>query len=141
MAQYNRIQLDSGGQLYQIVWDDMSITFASLDGVAVDPVGGYRVVSVNEPAPVWAAVDTTGVAAHLQTESVITKLEYMNRFHDDELATLYTAAKANVQIEIWLEKFKLAEFIDLPDARTIAGVQALEAAGIIGTGRAAEILG
>ena len=70
----------------------------------------------------------------------ITKLEYMNRFTDAELAGIYTAAKAVIQIEIWLEKFKLATEIDLTDSRTIAGVQALEAAGLIGEGRAAEIL-
>ena len=73
-------------------------------------------------------------------QTVLTKLDYMNRFEDGELAGIYTTAKSSVEIEIWLEKFKLATEIDLTDSRTIAGVQALEAAGLIGEGRAAEIL-
>jgi hypothetical protein len=64
----------------------------------------------------------------------------MNRFTDSELATIYTAAKTVVSVEIWLEKFKLASEINLDDPYTIGGLQAMEAAGLIGVGRAAEIL-
>jgi hypothetical protein len=71
---------------------------------------------------------------------ILTKLAYMNRFTDTELAGIYTAAKSVVQIEVWLDKFKLAEEINLDDPSTIAGVQALEAAGLLIAGRAAEIL-
>lgn len=76
----------------------------------------------------------------------LSKLAYMNRFADGELAALYTAAKTIVQVEVWLAKFNATTpdadgtSIDLDDPRTIAGVQALEAAGILATGRAAEIL-
>ena len=70
----------------------------------------------------------------------LTKLEYMNRFADTELAGIYTAAKSVIAVEVWLEKFKLATEIDLTDERTIAGLQALESAGLLDTGRAAEIL-
>lgn len=70
----------------------------------------------------------------------LTRLQYMSRFADSELAAIYTAAKSVVQIEVWLEKFKLAEFVDLDDPRTVAGLQGLEGAGLIGPGRAAEIL-
>lgn len=76
----------------------------------------------------------------LPTVRLLTKLEYMNRFTDSELATIYTAAKTVVSVEIWLEKFKLASEINLDDPYTIGGLQAMEAAGLIGVGRAAEIL-
>lgn len=69
-----------------------------------------------------------------------TKLQYMDRFTDAELAGIYTAAKSVVQIEIWLEKFKLATDINLDDPATIGGLQAMEAGGLLGAGRAAEIL-
>lgn len=39
-----------------------------------------------------------------------------------------------------VDKFELADDISLDDPATRAGVQALEIAGVIGTGRAAEIL-
>ena len=69
----------------------------------------------------------------------LTKLAYMNRFTDAELAGIYTAAKSVVQVEVWLEKFKLAEFVSLDDPQTLGGLQALEAAGLLAAGRAAEI--
>ena len=72
---------------------------------------------------------------------ILTKLQYMDRFTDVELAGIYTAAKSVVQIEVWLEKFKIAQEINLDDPATITGVEALELGGLIGEGRAAEILG
>ena len=71
----------------------------------------------------------------------LTKLAYMDRFTDVELAGIYAAAKVAPAVEVWLEKFKLAEYVDIADARTIAGLQALEAAGLLAAGRAAEIAG
>ena len=70
----------------------------------------------------------------------ISKLAYMERFTDAELAAIYGAAKVSLAVEVWMEKFKLAEFIDLADPRTLVGLQALEANDLIGPGRALEIL-
>lgn len=76
----------------------------------------------------------------------ISKLEYMNRFTDVELATIYSAAKVSVLVEVWLAKFNATTpepngtAIDLDDERTAVGLHALEAAGLIGAGRANEIL-
>lgn len=64
----------------------------------------------------------------------------MNRFTDEELVGIYTVAKTAVQVEVWLEKFKIATDVDLDDPRTVAGVEALEQAGLLAAGRAAEIL-
>ena len=71
---------------------------------------------------------------------ILTRLEYMNQFTDAELAAIYTAAKSVVEIEIWLEKFKVTTEVDIDDPRTVSGVQALEGAGLIAAGRAQEIL-
>lgn len=82
----------------------------------------------------------------VQPKRRLTKLEYMNRFTDLELAAIYTAAKSIVAVEVWLAKFNATTpdpdgtAVDLSDPRTIAGVQALEAAGLLEAGRAAEIL-
>jgi hypothetical protein len=43
-------------------------------------------------------------------------------------------------IEVFLDKLKLSTEIDLSDANTIAGVNALAAAGLLTTDRAKEIL-
>lgn len=76
----------------------------------------------------------------------ITKLEYINLLTDEELAGIYAAAKAHPAVEVWLAKFNATTpeedgtAIDLDDPRTIDGVNMLEVAGLIGPGRAAEIL-
>ena len=70
----------------------------------------------------------------------ISKLAYMDRFTAAELEGIYGAAKVSLAVEVWMEKFKLAEFIDLADPRTLTGLQALESNGLIGPGRALEIL-
>lgn len=70
----------------------------------------------------------------------ITKLQYMERFTDQELQDIYTAAKTFVAIEVWLEKFKATTQVDLNDPRILAGLQALETAGLLASGRAQEIV-
>lgn len=70
----------------------------------------------------------------------ISQLDYMERFTDAELENIYGAAKVSLSVEVWLKKFEAADFIDLADPRTLAGLQALEANGLIGAGRSLEIL-
>jgi len=71
---------------------------------------------------------------------LLTKLQFRNRFTPAEKVAIYTAASANVSVQIYLDDINAAEYINLDDASTTAGVAALEAAGLIGTGRTAEIL-
>lgn len=73
-------------------------------------------------------------------ERVITKLKYMDRFTDVELAGIYTAAKSSVAVEVWLEKFKIASEINLDDPAHPAGLAAMVSAGLLGPARPAEIL-
>lgn len=70
----------------------------------------------------------------------ITRLDFMSRFTDTELVAIYSAAKSSVQIEVWLEKVKMATDISLTDPRTVSGIFALEQIGMIGPGRAKEVL-
>ena len=116
------------------------MTTENLTHPGVDPVDGdlIRITYANgstEEKQYWSPVVVPPAPVR-----VLTKLQYMNRFHDAELAGIYTAAKTVVQVEIWLEKFKLASEINLDDPITIGGLQAMEVAGLIGAGRAAEIL-
>lgn len=89
-----------------------------------------------------AAVD----AAPQQPARKVSKLTFMNRLTDAELAGIYSASKVSTAVEVWLAKFHATSVepdgtsIDLDDPRTVAGMHALEAAGLIGLGRAAEVL-
>lgn len=83
-------------------------------------------------------------AAHMQRApalaKVVTKLAFMNRFTMEELAAIYTAAKTEVLVEVFLDKLKLAEEVDLADVQTIAGVQSMAASGLLTEVRAGEVL-
>lgn len=76
----------------------------------------------------------------------VSKLEFMNLLTDEELVGIYAAAKVSPAVEVWLAKFHATSVepdgtsIDKDDPRTIAGLEALEAVGLISTGRAAEVL-
>jgi len=84
-------------------------------------------------------LNATGKAPALPRQP-ISKLEFMTRFTDAELAGIFTAAKTDVAMEVWVEKLKAATEVHLDNPTTIAGVKALETAGLIAAGRAAEIL-
>lgn len=58
----------------------------------------------------------------------------------DELRSIYTLAKNNIDMEIWLDRFKMSKEIDKDDPFLIDGLQSLVAAGIFTQDRVNEIL-
>lgn len=74
----------------------------------------------------------------------ITQLAFLSRFTDAEAVGIDLASiGATVQaasIRRYLNKVNVAKFIDLDRADTRTGVQALEAVGLLASGRALEIL-
>lgn len=78
------------------------------------------------------------VAAYLVTK--LTKLEFLNRMTAEERISIREAAKVSPAIHDYMAMLDAAQDVDLTDGRTIGGVQTLEVAGLIGEGRAAEIL-
>lgn len=76
-----------------------------------------------------------------ETQDKMTHLEFMTtRLRPQELVAIFSAAKQSIEIEVWLEMFKMAQEIDRNDPRLIVGLNALETAGVIAAGRPAEIL-
>lgn len=74
----------------------------------------------------------------------ITRLAFLNRFTDAE-AVAFDLASQGATVEAasmrrFMQKVNAATFIDLNRPDTRAGVEALEAAGLIAVGRASEIL-
>jgi len=70
----------------------------------------------------------------------LTRKQFTERFTSAELQAVLHAVGANGALRAWWEKFCLADDINLDDPATLAGAQALEIAGLIGNGRAAEVL-
>ena len=70
----------------------------------------------------------------------VTKLEYLRRFTQDERIAIRTTAASSPVLDDYLKMLELAQDINLDDPDTVAAVQMLEAVGLVGTGRTAEIL-
>mgnify|MGYP003589276020 FL=1 len=87
----------------------------------------------------------------LVAQTRLTRLQFRTRFTAQEKAMLELAAMDDAtaptaqrlqaaSLRAYLADLAAAEFVDLADATTVAGVQALEAAGLLATGRAAQVL-
>lgn len=74
----------------------------------------------------------------MQMPKHITHLAFAQRMTKAERTAIRTSTNEDVQDIMFL--FNSAKYIDLDRADTIAGVNALEALGILGAGRADEIL-
>lgn len=75
---------------------------------------------------------------------IITKLDFIGRFTDDELEAIISKSKEvsthGDKVGVFLKKLDVAEDVDLGDVRLSAGVNGMETLSLIASGRAAEIL-
>lgn len=63
--------------------------------------------------------------------TILSSLQFMERFSLSTQLAVVAAAKQNDQVKLWYDKMLAADQIDLTDQRTIDGVNALVAAGVI----------
>lgn len=72
----------------------------------------------------------------------VTLVEARALFTDAEKINIYTAAKTEVAVQVWLDDLHAVQnqMVNKSDPRFIAGVNAMEFGGLIAAGRAAEIL-
>jgi hypothetical protein len=71
----------------------------------------------------------------------LTQEEFARRLTDSELRAIYTLAKNNIDVEIWLDRFKMAKEIDLDDSFLVNGLYGLAQVGIFTDERIIELLG
>lgn len=81
-----------------------------------------------------------GIVFVPQPRKPLTVLSFRSRFTDAEKIAIYTAAQTEVAVRVWLDDLSVAQEVDLADQRIISGVNAMEFGGLIGAGRATEIL-
>lgn len=84
--------------------------------------------------------EKVGEIIHPDPIIALSKLEFMARLTQSELVAIYTAAKTSVEIEIFLTKFSFTDEIHLNNPELIQNLQAMEAAGLLATGRAMQIV-
>ena len=70
----------------------------------------------------------------------LNKIDFLRLFTQAERITIRQAAKVNPLVEDYQDMLNQASIVKLSDPDIQAGLPALEAAGIIGPGRAAQIL-
>ena len=70
----------------------------------------------------------------------LNKIDFLRLFTQAERITIRQAAKVNPLVEDYQDMLNQADIVKLSDPDIQAGLPALEAAGIIGPGRAAQIL-
>ena len=114
----------------------LALRYALQDSKVVDRFPGQS----DEAVLAAIAEQAAQVPVASPPAKVITKLAFMNRFTMEELAAIYTAAKTEVLVEVFLDKLKLAEEINLADAQTIGGLQALAASGLLTEARVQAVL-
>jgi len=72
----------------------------------------------------------------------VTLEEARSLFTDGEKINIYTAAKTEVAVQVWLDDLHAVQhqMVNKRDPRFVAGVAAMEYGGLIAAGRAAVIL-
>lgn len=133
MPVYNVIRKSDGQQVYRynadapVQWDGME--FAMHDHV--------EYVEVNSDGSIQ------GTATVVKRR--LTKLEFIGKLGGD-FDTLFAASKVNLDAEKFMKMLDWATpeadgtSVDLDDPRVVGALTAFEQAGLIGTGRAQEIL-
>lgn len=121
-------------------------TLAEVDAVLAERESIRRSSNAAEAA-VDALTDVASVQSFAWSVDVqvaaprrLTHQQFLARFADAEMQAILAAEAAQPAVATWLERFRLAGYVNLTDPSTVAGVQALEIAGLLGTGRAGEVL-
>ena len=102
------------------------VDITDIDGVGIGWV--YDGQDFGEPVP------------DVDIKTRLSVRQFRELFTNAEKQAIYTAAKSNVDIEIFLDDLRSVEYVDLNFPQTISSVQALEDAGLIAAGRVDEIL-
>jgi len=75
-----------------------------------------------------------------QYKTQFTSLEYLGKFTESEQLAVVSATLQNAQIKLWYDKMLAASYVDITDPRTIGGLDALIAFGLIAAPRKSAIL-
>ncbi|MBS7792161.1 hypothetical protein KTR66_19335 [Roseococcus sp. SDR] len=127
--------LDADGRVANIVVAEADwpapIGFTKREAEAETQIGGRWTGAAWEPAAV--------VVAPPQLR-VLTVLQFRDRLTAEEELAITQAGMSSPAVRVWLDRLAAAQEIDLDDPRTAAGLQQMEAAGLLEAGRSAEIL-
>jgi hypothetical protein len=109
-----------------------NIVMVPVDGVTPEPQAGwlYDGTDFSEPDPPPAPDYGTKIS----------RLALKLRMTADERKNIRAAAESNADVFDFMDLLSDSTYIDLTRAETVGGVNSLETAGLLGPGRADEIL-
>lgn len=118
------------------------MTIENLTHPGVAPVDGdlIRITHSNgakEEKQYWTPVAPEPIIAPTKPW---TKKEFLLKFTPSEYAAIKASAAVNPTLDYYWTMFNVAENVLKTDHSTIGGIQLIEAAGLIATGRAEDIL-
>lgn len=100
-------------------------------------------VLCGDAGPDWTTADngaTYAPPAAPEGPRVLAKLDYLKRFTQAERIAIRELGQSNAVVNDYIELMNAAVTVRLDDPDTVGGVNALESAGALAAGRAAEIL-
>ena len=126
----------------------LSAAYANEDGtaaVAITAQAAAVALSATDTPDAWAAMLAAVTPAPFVPPAprrVVTALGFMERLTQAERIAIRAVARApgGEAIEDWLDMLRAAQEVDLADPRTVAGVAAIVAAGLLTNARAAALL-
>jgi hypothetical protein len=104
-----------------------------IDGLAVKPGPNWTYDGANFSPPPPNPIPPP-------PPNIITKLAMIDRFTEAEYEGVLTAAKTDVQVQGWLDRFASANQVNLDDSRTVSGINLLVSKGLLTQQRGQEIL-
>lgn len=114
-------------------------TVTELNGFAHDIVAEQAFVDQYYPGR-WVLVGPEFPPPLEPVYPPITKLAMIDRFSDAEYTGILAAAKTDVEVQGWLDRFNVAKNVNLTDSRTVSGMNLLVSKGLLTQARADSIL-
>ena len=120
---------------YNLV-DDTTGALVSDSAAPITPQAGRVVVETPTRDGIWNT--STREYDPRPEVRIIDKLDFMELFTSTELESIVTSTNAKVQV--FVKKLEMAASVDLRSERMATAVNGMETLGLIGPGRAAEVL-
>ena len=114
-------------------------TVTELNGIVRDIVAEQSFVDQYYPGR-WVLVGPEFPPENVVSYPPITRLAMIDRFSDAEYTGILAAAKTDVEVQGWLDRFYAVSKIDLKDSRTISGINMMVSKGLLTQSRADAIL-
>jgi len=125
---------------FNFLYDIASGDLRGESGADIDiPAGmAVKVLPQSDNAGLWNSSTLSFDARPVS--KLESRLDFIDRFTDSEMELIMNSRRTNDKIAVFIQKLDLADEVDRDSSRTTNAVNGLEAIGLIGVGRAAEIL-